>query len=70
MSAEIFRIDLIPGVRINTKDTATNIKREDETFNKYVSPVSGAVWNEYCMAIHELHQNHKSVFSADLMAKV
>ena len=46
MTSEIFRLELVPGERKNTKDTATNIKREADTFNKYVNPGSEALWNE------------------------
>ena len=45
MSAEIFRKELVPGGRTNTIYTATNIKREADTFKKYVSPGSGAFGN-------------------------
>ena len=46
MSAEVFRIDLVPGGKTHTKDTATNINREADTFNKYVNPGSEVLWNE------------------------
>ena len=70
MSAEIFRLELVTGGRTNTKGTATNIKREAKTFNKYVNPGSGDFWNEQCMAIHGLHPTHKIIVSAYTMAVV
>ena len=70
MTSEIFQLELVPGERKNTKDTATNIKREADTFNKYVNPGSEALWNEQCTAIHGLHPTHKSIVSVDTMAVV
>ena len=67
---EIFRLELVPGGRKNTKYKSTNIKREADTFNKYVNPGSGDLWNENCMAIHGFHPTHKSIASADPMAVV
>ena len=70
MSAEIFRLELVRGVRENTKDTATNIEIEADTFNKYLNPISGDFLNEQCTAIHGLHPTHKSKVYADPMAIV
>ena len=70
MSAEIFRLELVPGGRTNIKYTANNINRESNTFNIYANPVSGYLWNEQCTTIYVLHTTHKIIVSEDLMAVV
>ena len=61
MSAETFHLEFFPGGKTNKKYTATKIKREAYTFNKYVNPDSGDLWNEQCTAIHRLHPTNKSI---------
>ena len=46
MSGEIFRLALEQGGKSKRKDTATSVRREVDTFNKYVNPGSGAIWSE------------------------
>ena len=70
MSAEIFRIELVPGGRKNKKYTSNNIRIEANKFKKYVNPGSWYFWNDQCTDIHGLHPNHKSIVSAYLMAIV
>ena len=70
MSDKIFRLELVPRGMKNTKDTATNIKRKANTFNKYTNAGSGDLCNDQCTAIYGLHRAHKSIVYVDPMAVV
>ena len=61
---------MVPVGRKNTKDTATNIEIEAETFNKYVNNGSGYLFNEKCTTIHGLHPTHKRMVSTYKMVVV
>ena len=70
LSAEISRIELLPkinakGIVSSTGDTASNIKREVETFNSFVNPGEGAIYGDHAVAIHGLHASHPSIRNAD-----
>ena len=40
-----------------TSNKATNIRRNTNTFNEYVNPVSGAIFSEQCTNIHHLTED-------------
>ena len=69
LSAEIVRIDLVAG-RGAGNDTAPNIRREPNKFNKYVNPGEGAPWTDACTNLHGLHAEHPSIVGADDIAVV
>ena len=77
--AEIFRMDIV--CHKNTKgkkkgeinvgaDTATNIRREPETFDEYVKPNGDEGWFTRSMAIHHLSPTHPVIVSAQDIAAV
>ena len=49
------------------RDYATNICRDESTFNRFVKPREGAIWNEHSSAIHGIHAGHDSIMAADDM---
>ena len=65
MSAEIVRADLLPTGSSKTKDTAANVQRDPNIFDKHIRPSDDALWDEHCTAIHGLHANHPSIVAAD-----
>ena len=79
LSAEIFRLDI--NCHKNTKgkkkgeinvraDTATNIRREPETFDEYVKPDSVDGWCSRSTAVHHLTPTHPSIVSAQDISTV
>jgi len=40
------------------------------TFNRFVKPGEGAIWNDNITSIHGLHPNHPSIIGADDMDTV
>ena len=69
LSAEMVRVELRP---VETKkgssatmDYASLVSREALTFNQFVKPGEGAIWNDNVTSIHGLHQNHSSIIGAD-----
>ena len=74
LSAEVVRVELQP---VETKkgpsatiDYASLVSREALTFNRFVKPGEGAIWNNNVTSIHRLHQNHPSIIGADDMDTV
>jgi len=51
-------------------DYASAIRREAITFNRFVKPREGAIWNENSTSIHGLHSSHPSIIGADDMDTV
>ena len=50
--------------RSETKDKATDIRRDTNTFNAYVKPPEGAIFSEACTKIHGLTENSPSIQNA------
>eukprot|EP00984_Skeletonema_dohrnii_P025625 scaffold14806_cov83-Skeletonema_dohrnii-CCMP3373.AAC.1 len=50
-----------------TKDTATNIQRNNNTFHEYINPGSDMhdYWSERCTAVHGLNPNSPEILAAD-----
>ena len=74
ISAEMVRVELS---LVTTKkgpsptlDYVSTICRETQTFNRFVKPGEGAIWNENVTSIHGLHSNHPSIVGADDMDTV
>ena len=74
ISAEVFRLNLVrnkntqgkyKGEINSARDTATNIRRDPEVFNKYVQPKSNIEWCREAMKVHKLYPQHPSIVSAD-----
>ena len=77
MSAELFRLKNVPGRKPGKdkaitprKDTATDIKRDSNTFNEYVNPGEDAIWSTQATKIHGLHTKHPQIRTAYPMAVV
>lgn len=67
LSSEILRMDIEQDCNSTTKDKATNIRRNPNTFNEYVNPGSGAIFSEQCTNIHHLTADHPSIRNASEM---
>ena len=77
MSAEIVRLEVTPkllekgknkGKPSNSKDYPVNVRRESTTFNKYVKPHEGAIWDIRASAIHGLSRStDEKIVQADEM---
>ena len=65
------RMEVVPTITKNghssVKDYANNNRREESTFNRFVKPREGAMWNEHSSDIHGLHAGHDSIMAADDM---
>ena len=79
MSAEIVRLDVVPSITKKgnnkekpqrDKDYSKNVRREADTFNTYVQPSEGVIWNGHLTSIHGLHANHPEIHMADKMDRV
>ena len=74
ISAEMVRVELSPVATkkgpSTTLDYASTISRDTLTFNRFVKPGEGAIWNENVTSIHGLHSNHPSIVGADDMDTV
>ena len=73
ISAEMFRLDLIWNKKTKSKykgevneagDTASNIRRDPEVFDKHVKPTSGAQLSKKAMKTHRLDPDHPSIVNA------
>ena len=62
MSAEMFRLNLVPGRNAGKKDnaiskrkdTAANVVRDPDTFNKYINPEARAIWHNLARQVASL----------------
>ena len=77
ISAEVFRLNLMPGRNkgkdkafSKRKDTAEDIVRDPNTFNKYIKPGDRAIWSEQATKIHGLHEHHQKIMNADPLSTV
>ena len=66
MTAELARVDLNQtrtkkGTISPNKDFSSNVRREPATFNHFIKPNDGALWDEQCTRIHGLHEYHPSI---------
>ena len=73
VSAEVFRLELVRNIKTHGKykgqvdaagDTATNISRDPDVFNKYVKPDNDLEWDQKAMDTHKLTPNHPSILNA------
>ena len=53
-----------------TNDKTTDIRRNDNTFNEYVNPGSGAIFSEQCTNIHHLTEDDPRIRNASEMCVV
>ena len=64
-------MEVVPTITKNgpssVKDYANNIRQEESTFNRFVKPREGAIWNEHSSAIQRLHAGHDSIMAVDDM---
>ena len=68
LSAEIFRAEIKPTITPKgpspNKDHCVSSTQEAVTFNEYVKPDEGAIWNEHACSVHGLHENHHKILGA------
>ena len=64
LSAEICRMTIKKHGRSETKDKATDIRQDTNTFNAYMIPAMGVTFSEACTKIHGLTENSPSIQNA------
>ena len=64
LSAEICRMIIKQDGSSKLKDKATDIRRDTNTFNKYVEPAEGAIFAEACTRIHGLSESSPCIKNA------
>ena len=67
ISGELTRDDLVPGGSSTGKDSATNIRRKDATFNSYINPGKDALWPDQYTTINGLAATHPKILGAPKM---
>ena len=79
ISAEMVRLEVHPTIILSgnnkgnpspNKDFPTNVERISNTFNKYVKPDEGAIWDARASLIHGLTENDPRILQADRMESV
>ena len=70
LSAELFRLDLLPNGTGARSDTAANIRRCVDTFNKYVKPESSMEWDSKAVQTHGLTASDQRISGADTIGVV
>lgn len=67
LSAEKTDLQIIPNGSSVSKDTATNIRRDENTFHQFINPGSDMhdYWSEHCMSVHGLNPNSPEILAAE-----